>query len=72
MAQEKRHKMFQNYDIFNAVTFFVVFLFILEALNFATGRQMHTNINPQMLILLMSLFMGIVSGYKVKDLSLRR
>jgi hypothetical protein len=60
--------MFQNYDIFTALTFFLVFLVILEALNIAAGEQNPQNVNPQVLIVFMSLILGAVSGFKVKNL----
>ena len=63
--------MFQNYDIFTALTFFLVFLVILEALNIAAGEQNPQNVNPQVLIVFMSLILGAVSGFKVKNLSNR-
>jgi len=63
--------MFQNYDIFTALTFFLVFLVILEALNIAAGEQNPQNVNPQVLIVFMSLVLGAVSGFKVKNLSNR-
>jgi len=63
--------MFQNYDIFTALTFFLVFLVILEALNIAAGEQNPQSVNPQVLIVFMSLVLGAVSGFKVKNLSNR-
>ena len=63
--------MFQNYDIFTALTFSLVFLVILEALNFAAGKQNPENVKPQVLIVFMSLVLGAVSGFKVKNLSNR-
>ena len=63
--------MFQNYDILTALTFSLVFLVILEALNFAAGKQNPENVNPQVLIVFMSLVLGAVSGFKVKNLSNR-
>ena len=71
MDKKRDIKMFQNYDIFTALTFFLVFLVILEALNIAAGEQNPQNVNPQVLIVFMSLVLGAVSGFKVKNLSNR-
>ena len=61
--------MFQDYSIFNAVTFFIIFLVILEALNFAMGEQSPEKTNPQYSPFLISVILGIVSGFKVKNLT---
>lgn len=58
--------MFQNYDIYNAFMFFLIFLVLFEALAFAVGGQNPDNVEPQLLLVLISLFFGLVAGFKTK------
>lgn len=58
--------MFQtNYNTFNAITFFLVFLIVFEVLCLASGRASE-GVKPQIFVLVMSLGCATVAGFDDK------
>jgi hypothetical protein len=57
----------QNYDIYNAITFFLLFLVIFETLNLVTGEQSSEDVKPQLLLVLLSLGVGLIAGFDIRN-----
>lgn len=55
-----------NYDIYNAITFFLLFLVIFEAMNFVTGEQRPEDVKSQLFLILMSLGFGVIAGFDIR------
>ncbi len=62
----------QNYDMYNPITFFLLFIVIFEALNLVTGESPES-VKPHLFLVLLSLGVGSIAGFDIKtDLGPRR
>ncbi len=62
----------QNYYIYNAITFFLLFIVIFEDLNLVTGES-PVGVKPQLFLVSLSLGVGLIAGFDIRnDLGPRR